>query len=325
MPFRASGRPTFSAGGNQVSTRDLTVIILSYNEEIHIERCIARIRDHVARIVVVDSGSTDRTVELARAAGAEIYSNPFVNQAQQFNWALANVGVTTGWTLRLDCDEYLDEAALNWLTRLDQVPTGVMGAEFRLKLIFKGKFIRWGGYYATDLVRLWRTGRGRIEARWMDERAVIDGPVVRASGNLIDENLNSIGWWTDKHNRYASRHVLEMTMLRHFADRYPDNDTRLLSRKARVKRFLRNRVYLKFPLLVRPALYWAYRYFVLLGFLDGRMGLVWHFLHGYWYYMLIDTKLVEADRILGRRGEAALLKHFESSHGIALQRIGDRA
>lgn len=305
--------------------RDVTAIVLSFNEEIHIERCIARIRDHVARIVVIDSGSTDRTGELARAAGAEVYTNPFINHAQQFNWALTNVAIDTGWILRLDCDEYLDSTALAWMAHLDRLPPSVAGAELRLKVIFKGKFLRFGGYYATDLVRLWRTGQGRIESRWMDERTVVDGSVVRAPGNLIDENLNSIGWWTDKHNRYASRHVLEMTMLRHFADRYRDEDVRLLSRKARLKRFLRDRVYLNFPLLVRPFLYWVYRYFFLLGFLDGKMGLVWHFLHGYWYYMLIDGKLVEADRILARHGEAALIEHFGTSHGIALGRIGDRS
>lgn len=305
--------------------RDITAIILSFNEETHIERCIARIRDHVARIVVIDSGSSDRTAELARAAGAEVFTNPFVNQAQQFNWALANVVVETGWILRLDCDEYLDAAALDFMAGLERLQAQIAGVEFRLKVIFKGKFVRWGGYYATDLARLWRTGRGRIEARWMDERTVVDGPVVRAPGNLVDENLNSIGWWTEKHNRYASRHVLEMTMLRHFAYRYQDSDARLLSRKARLKRFLRNRVYLNFPLLVRPFLYWAYRYFLLLGFLDGKMGLVWHFLHGYWYYMLIDAKLVEANRILVRRGEAALIEHFDRSHGISIVRIGDRA
>lgn len=306
-------------------TSDITAIILSYNEEIHIARCIARIRDHVRRIVVVDSGSTDRTVELARAAGAEVYTHLFVNQAQQFNWALANVSVETGWILRLDSDEYLDAAALNWLERIDRLPAHVAGVEFRLKVIFKEKFIRFGGYYATDLVRLWRTGKGRIEARWMDERTVVDGQVARAAGTLVDENLNSIGWWTDKHNRYASRHVLEMTMLRHFADRYHDDDVRLLSRKARIKRFMRNRVYLRFPLLLRPLLYWIYRYFILLGFLDGRLGLVWHFLHGYWYYMLIDTKLIEADRILVRHGEAALIEHFRKVHGISVDRIGDFA
>jgi glycosyltransferase involved in cell wall biosynthesis len=307
-----------------MAARDITAIILSFNEEIHIGRCIERIRDHVGRIVVVDSGSNDRTAEIAHSLGAEVLANRFVNQAQQFNWALSQLNIESGWILRLDCDEYLDAAALAWIDRLELLPDHIAGVEFRLKLIFKGKFIRWGGYYSTDLARLWRAGKGRVEARWMDERTVVDGRVTRAPGNLVDENLNSIGWWTDKHNRYASRHVLEMTMVRHFADRYQDKDVRLLSRKAQMKRFLRNRVYLNFPLLVRPLLYWSYRYFVMLGFLDGKMGLVWHFLHGYWYYMLIDAKLVEADRILARQGEAALIEHFRVSHGITLQRIGDR-
>lgn len=307
------------------AARNVTAIVLSFNEELHMARCIERIRSHVDRIIVVDSGSTDRTRAIAQEAGADVFENPFVNQAQQFNWALANISIATEWILRLDCDEYLDDRALAWLDGLDKLPAAVAGVEFRLKVIFKGKFLRFGGYNSTDLVRLWRKGKGRIEARWMDERTVVEGRLIRAAGNLVDENLNSIGWWTEKHNRYASRHVLEMTMLRHFADRYENSDAHLLSRKARLKRFLRNRVYLNFPLLLRPLLYWLYRYVVLLGFLDGRQGLVWHFLHGYWYYMLIDTKLVEVERILNRQGEEALLQYFNHSHGINLQRIGDPA
>lgn len=305
-----------------MTPKDVTAIILSYNEEIHIGRCIERIRDHVARIVVIDSGSTDATVEIAEKLGAEVLANPFVNQAQQFNWALENVPLATGWILRLDSDEYLDDAALGFLATLGRLPEAVAGAEFRLKVIFKGQFLRFGGYNATDLVRLWRTGRGRLEARWMDERTIVDGEVVKSPGSLVDENLNSIGWWTDKHNRYASRHVLEI-VLRNTAEREGHKDeSALLSSNARIKRFLRNKVYLRFPRFVRPALYWFYRYFVLLGFLDGRMGLVWHFLHGFWYYMLIDAKLYEAERILARGGRAALVKYFSDSVGLDSEQIG---
>lgn len=301
---------------------DVTAIILSFNEEIHIGRCIERIRDHVARIIVIDSGSTDATVEIAERLGAEVYANPFVNQAQQFNWALENLPVTTEWILRLDSDEYLDDKALRFLSALDRQPDAVAGAEFRLKVIFKGQFLRFGGYNATDLVRLWRTGRGRLEARWMDERTIVDGKVIKATGNLVDENLNSIGWWTDKHNRYASRHVLEIVMRTAGEKEGKTDESALLSSSARIKRFLRNKVYLRFPRFVRPALYWFYRYVILLGFLDGRMGLVWHFLHGFWYYMLIDAKLYEAERILARGGRSALVKYFSEGVGLDADQIG---
>lgn len=304
--------------------QDITVIILSFNEELHIERCISRIRDRATRVVVIDSGSTDRTVEIAQSAGAEVFANPFVNQAQQFGWALDNVKIESDWILRLDCDEYLDADALAWIDGLDALDAGVAGVEFRLKVIFKGKFLRFGGYYATDLIRLWRTGKGRIEARWMDERTVVDGHIVKARGHLVDENLNSIGWWTEKHNRYSSRHMVEMLTLRHFPERYESVGSEKFSHRARLKRFVRTRIYPRFPLFVRPFIYWVIHYFLLLGFLDGLRGMIWHFLHGYWYFMLIDAKILEADRVLARQGEAGLIAHLRSVHGISLDRLGDR-
>ncbi|MFC4293994.1 glycosyltransferase family 2 protein [Novosphingobium tardum] len=300
---------------------DITVIVLSFNEAIHVERCIGRIRDHVRRVVVVDSFSTDDTIARAQAMGAETLQNPFVNQAQQFNWALDAVQIDTAWVLRLDCDEYLDDEALRWLHRdMPRLSDDVAGVELRLKVIFKGKHLRFGGYYSTDLLRLWRTGKGRVEQRWMDERTTVSGKITRARGNLVDENLNSIGWWTDKHNRYASRHVIDFMMLQHSPDHQVATKGAMLPRRARFKRFLRNRIYARFPLFLRPALYWFYRYFVLLGFLDGKLGLIWHFLHGFWYYMLIDVKIHEARQIVADEGIDGLVLHYEKTLGVALAR-----
>ena len=298
---------------------DITVIVLSFNEAVHIDRCIGLIRDRVRRVIVVDSFSTDDTVERARAMGADVYQHEFVNQAQQLGWAISTIPIDTAWTLRLDCDEYLDPEALDWLTQeLPTLPATTVGVEFRLKVVFQERHIRFGGYYSTELLRLWRTGSGSVEQRWMDERVIVSGATVLATGNLVDENLNSIGWWTTKHNRYATRHVIDFVMLRHVPAHRAATSGQLLSRRARMKRFLRNRVYARAPLFVRPLLYWFYRYFVLGGFLDGRQGLVWHFLHGFWYYMLIDTKVAEAERIVARDGLDGLAKHFRTRFGIEL-------
>lgn len=299
---------------------DITAIILSFNEAIHIERCIARIVPNVRRVVVIDSHSTDDTVARARAMGAEVICNKFVNQSQQFNWALDTLAIDTAWILRLDSDEYFDVVALDWLhAQLAALPDETAGVEFRLKVIFKGKHLRHGGYYSTNLLRLWRSGRGRIEERWMDERTVVDGNTEKAPGNLIDENLNSIGWWTDKHNRYASRHVIDFILLQYSSEHRRMSAGERLGARARFKRFLRNRVYARFPLFVRPALYWGYRYFALLGFLDGKRGLIWHFLHGFWYYMLIDVKVWEAERIVARGGLQALAEHYRRMHGLLIE------
>ena len=298
---------------------NVTAIVLSFNEAIHIERCIARIAPHVKRVVVIDSHSTDDTAARARARGAEVLCNTFVNQSQQFNWALDNLTIDTGWILRLDSDELLDDQALNWLhANLATRPDPTAGLEFRLKVIFKGKHLRHGGYYSTDLLRLWRTGRGRIEERWMDERTVVDGQIEKVPGNLIDENLNSIGWWTEKHNRYASRHVIDFILLQHSPEHRRSSGGERLEPRARFKRFLRNRVYARFPLFLRPALYWLYRYFALLGFLDGKRGLIWHFLHGFWYYMLIDVKVWEAEQIVARGGLPAFAEHYRCKYGLSI-------
>lgn len=303
---------------------DITAIVLSFNEAIHIERCIARILPHVRRVVVVDSYSTDDTAARARAMGAEVIFNEFVNQSQQFNWALDTLAIDTAWTLRLDSDEYLDDAALDWLqAQILALPDETAGIEFRLKVIFKGKHLRHGGYYSTDLLRLWRSGRGRVEHRWMDERTVVDGHTLKAPGHLVDENLNSIGWWTDKHNRYASRHVIDFILLQHSPEHRRMSSGEQLGDRARFKRFLRNRVYARFPLFVRPVLYWGYRYFVLLGFIDGKRGLIWHFLHGFWYYMLIDVKAWEAKRIIARGGLPALAERYRRSHGLSIDLPSD--
>jgi glycosyltransferase involved in cell wall biosynthesis len=86
----------------------LTVVVLTYNEELHISRCLSALRKFGARLVVVDSFSTDRTVEIAEAAGADIYLNKFINQAAQFQWAMNNCSINSEWVLRLDADETID-------------------------------------------------------------------------------------------------------------------------------------------------------------------------------------------------------------------------
>ena len=84
---------------------DLTAIILTKNEEANIEACIRSIQQFAKRIVVVDSGSTDRTADIAKSYGADVYVHPFENYARQFNWGIENTNIHTKWILRLDADE----------------------------------------------------------------------------------------------------------------------------------------------------------------------------------------------------------------------------
>lgn len=313
-------------GGEEAKTTtgaplSITAIVLTYDEEIHVARCIERLRPLVERIVVVDSFSTDRTVEIARQMGAEVVQRAWKNPADQLNWALETIGVDTDWVLRLDCDEYLEPGLQTALRqRLGSLPSAVAGVEFKLKVIFRGRFIRFGGYYRTWLPRLWRRGAARIEQRWMDERAVLtEGRAIRLSGgDLVDASLKDIDWWTTKHNRYATLHMVDF-VCREF-DLAPIDrgvETGALG-QGWFKRVLRDRIYARAPLYLRAVLYFLQRYILRLGFLDGRRGFVWHFLQGFWLFVLIDAKIDEARAMIRSEGPQAFQVWLRTRHGVEL-------
>ena len=303
------------------STR-VTAVVLTYNEAVHIDRCLERLTPIADRIVVIDSFSTDDTVALAMRHGAEVFQNRFVNHALQFAWGLDAARIDDGWVLRIDCDEYLEPALIDEVRdRLPRFDATVGAIAFRRKVYFQGRWIRWGGYYRTVLTRMWRAGAAHVEARWMDEHVVVTrGETVRLSrGDLVDDNLKDITWWTDKHNGYATRQMIEFLTLEH-----PDLMARVtpasatLNGAARTKRLLRNGVYARAPLYLRALLYFLQRYVFRLGFLDGRRGFVFHVLQGFWNFLLVDVKVGEARGYIAAHGVDAFRAHLAERHGIAL-------
>ncbi len=306
--------------GPEASKLSITVIILSFNEEIHIERCLTRIAPLVERIVVVDSFSTDSTVEIARHLGAEVLQHAWKNYSDQFQWGLDNAKPTSEWVMRLDSDEYIELGAQDALRRL--LPTlddETTGLTFKLKVVFRERFIRHGRYYSSVLLRIWRNGVGQIEQRWMDEHIVLSRGTTRhvEGGDLVDHNLNDIGWWTDKHNRYATRHMVDF-INREYGLFNEDERIQETAAAARRKRFLKNSVYGRAPIYLRAVLFYLYRYFVRLGFLDGKEGFLFHFLHGFWVYMLIDAKIEEARMFIAKHGVEAFKTHLRVHHKIEL-------
>lgn len=297
----------------------ITAIILAFNEEIHIGRCVARLTSLVERIVVIDSFSTDQTVEIAKSLGAEVLQNKFKSHAAQFQWGIDEAQIATAWTMRIDSDEYLEpslQAAI--ATRLTNTPLEIAAFGFKFKVIFKGKFIRWGGYYRLWKTALWRTGFGQIEQRWMDEKIVISsGETVRLTGgDLVDENLKDIGWWTDKHNRYATLQMIDFVARKYGLFQIDQRLETVGNRDARWRRFLRNKVYGGAPLYLRALLYFVQRYFLRLGFLDGRMGFVWHTLQGFWFFMLMDAKIDEAELHIAEHGVESFPAYLRNRYGI---------
>lgn len=269
----------------------LTVVVLTRNEARHIARCIASVRDFATRIVVVDSISTDATAALATEAGAEVVANAFVNHARQVNWALANCAIDTEWTMRLDADEIV---LPGFAAAFATVSGDAAGATLNRRIHFLGRWIRWGGIYPVRQLRLWRTGAGQCEDRWMDEHMIVDGPVVHLDTDFADINLNNLGWWTDKHNGYATREAIDAL----------SGDTGAApGGGAGAKRWVKRNVYARLPLGTRALAYFVYRYVVRLGFLDGWQGLVFHGLQGGWYRFLVDAKIAEIRGLMATRGD----------------------
>jgi glycosyltransferase involved in cell wall biosynthesis len=292
-----------------MSAADVTVVILTFNEARHIERAIASVRPFARDVVVVDSFSTDDTVALAEKAGARVLAHAFVNYSEQFQWALDNAGIATGWTLRLDADELIEPDLANEIvTRLPTLPADIAGINLDLKRIFMGKWVRHGGIYPLRILRLWRTGQGRIETRWMDEHIVVwDGRTVTFKGGFQDRNENDLTFFTAKHNGYATREAIDVLSQR-YGLLHSDEalSATSASRQAGTKRWIKQRIYNRLPLWAGPLLYFLYRYVVRLGFLDGQSGMIYHVLQGFWYRYLVACKVYEYDRglkALGTRAE----------------------
>jgi glycosyltransferase involved in cell wall biosynthesis len=299
-----------------VSQPSITALILSFNEEVHIGRCLERIAPLASRVIVIDSFSTDRTVEIARAMGAEVHQHAFTNQAAQLQWALDTIAIDSDWIIRIDCDEYLELALIDEIkAKLPALPADVTALDLKLKVLFKGKFIRWGAYYRTWLTRMWRPGAGRMEQRWMDERLLITrGRAERLTGgDLVDASLKDIGWWTAKHNAYATRQMIDFIAREHGLIGEEDGQ---LTASARKRRGLR-KLYGGAPLYLRAVLYFLQRYFLRLGFLDGRLGFVWHFLHGFWFFVLMDAKIDEARTWIAAHSLAEFPRYLVETYGIA--------
>ena len=291
-------------GAPDAEPMNLTVLILTRNEARHIVRAIELVRTLAARIVVVDSGSTDGTVALARAAGAVVLDHPWVNYARQMNWALDQLDPDTDWVMRLDADEVVTPSLVHEIARkLPVLEPEVHGVIVSRRMTFLGRPIRWGGIFPVRVLRLFRHGHGRIEDRWMDEHVLVSGATANFCGEIVDDNLNSLTWWTEKHNTYSSREVVDLLNLEHNFMIYETVANLAEGQQAGVKRWIKERIYARLPGGLRAFVYFAYRYLVRLGFLDGAEGTAFHVLQGFWYRYLVDVKLHEVQKHMAATGD----------------------
>ena len=296
----------------------LTVIILTYNEAVHILRAIRSVQEVADHIIVVDSGSTDNTVDIALAEGAEVLIHPFINQAEQFNWALSKLPDDTEWVLRLDADEIISPSlSLEIQNRLSKLSKKIQGVFISRYVCFLGRRIKWGGVFPIRILRLFRYGYGHCENRWMDEHIFVNGETVEFSGEIIDNNLNSLTYWTEKHNNYACREVIDILNKEYQFMQFQKAANITMSKNIGTKRWIKENIYLRLPISFRAFGYFIYRYIFRLGFLDGMEGTAFHLLQCFWYRYLIDLKLLEIKKYL-KKNDAKVDKAIKDVLGIDL-------
>jgi glycosyltransferase involved in cell wall biosynthesis len=308
------------------SDQDLSVIILTFNEELHIARAIASAATVAQDIYVVDSFSDDRTVEIAKSCGAVVLQNRFVNQAVQFQWALNNITIRTGWVMRLDADEVIEPDLAGTLRNsLSTLPEDVVGINLKRKHYWMGRWVKHGGRYPLIMLRVWRNGHGHVEDRWMDEHIYVHGGrTVTLDGGFADVNLNNVSYFIDKHNKYATREALEVIMSRRrLAGRGEHLPATGSSAQTVARYWIKTHIFNQLPFWLAAAAYFIWRVVFQFGFLDGLTGLTYHFLQGYWYRFLVGTKVLELELELKKShctNEYEIVERLSQLTGLSIRR-----
>ncbi len=272
---------------------DVAVVILTFNEEKNIRHALASVCDWARQVFVFDSFSTDRTVEIARSFdGVVVVQHAFENYGKQRNAALELLPIEAEWIFFLDADEYPSDELKAEITRVIASHPQENGFYASFRLIWMNRWIR-RGYYPTWLMRLFRRGKGRCEVRAVNEHVSVDGAVGYLEHDIIHEDHNGLDRWIEKHVRYAEREA--QASLARVAGA-GELDANLLGTQAQRKRWIRYNVWERLPPLVRPSLYFGYRYVLRGGFLDGPEAFAFHFLQGLWFQTLVDLKYLELKR-----------------------------
>jgi glycosyltransferase involved in cell wall biosynthesis len=253
---------------------DVSVIILTYNEEIHIRRCLENVKKFAKEVFIIDSYSTDKTLEIAKEYGAVILQNKWENNyAKQLNWGLKNAPIKSKWILRLDADEYLMSELIEELNRkLPALADDITGVIFNRRHIFMGKWMK-RGIYPVKLLRLFQTGKGVCEQRLMDEHIqLLEGRAVEFEHDFCDHNLNDLSWFCHKHVNYAIREAVDLLDIElDLTGAAETDENKHISAQALSKRMKKHR-YAKQPLFWRSFAYFCYRYFLKGACLDGKIA-----------------------------------------------------
>jgi glycosyltransferase involved in cell wall biosynthesis len=270
----------------------ISVIILTFNESKNISDCLESVKGLTDDIIVVDSGSTDNTLAIASSYSTTIYHNPFENYSKQRNWAFQNVNTKYGWILNMDADHRLTIEFVDELRQLfvKGIPSGINGFMASRRTMFLGRWIRYGGHYPVYHGILFRKGHGQCENKEYDQHFIIEGQSQVLKSDVIDIITDSLTTFVTRHNKWAT---LEANDILNMADKEGKIKPNKSGNVMEQRRYQRMKYY-SYPIFLRVFIYSFYRYILKRGFLDGKPGLVFHFLQGFWFRFLVDSKIYES-------------------------------
>jgi glycosyltransferase involved in cell wall biosynthesis len=270
---------------------NIEVVMIVRDEEVNVPHSIGSVVGWADRVWVVDSGSTDRTCEIARTLGAEVVSREWLGYARQKNWAIDTLAIEAPWILILDADESVTPELREQLLAIAARPVAeVQESAFHINrfFVFLGGVIRHCGYYPSWNVRFFKRGRARYEEREVHEHMVADGPVGFVHADLEHNDRRPLEHHIAKHNRYSSMEARAI-----FAERSSVSQglpARFLGGPLERRRWIKRYVYPRLPATFMCRFLWMY--FLKFGFLDGITG--WRFcLFIAAYELQIEQKLVE--------------------------------
>jgi glycosyltransferase involved in cell wall biosynthesis len=269
---------------------DLTIIILTFNEENNIQDCLKSIEDVPANVFVVDSYSTDSTLEILSDKKIRYAQHTFANYAIQRNWAQENDPFKSSWVLHMDADERLTPELRDWLINDFYLYKGIDGFIFSRRAVFMGKWIRFGGHYPNYHLILFKKSSGKCEDKAYDQHFVCQGrkKIIYRKDiiNILSDNLEN---FINRHNHWSLLEAIETIK----EIKSGEVKSTLTGNPIERRRWFKKNMFERMPLFLRSICYFIYRFFFRLGFLDGKKGLVFHVLQGFWFRFLVDAKVYE--------------------------------
>lgn len=270
----------------------LTIVIPTYNEEVNLPHALESVKGWADQIIVVDSFSTDKTVEVAKSYGVEVEQHAYENMAAQRMWGMNHPSIKYEWVFHLDADEQVSaELKKEIADILPNVSENIAGFTMRRKHIFMGRWMKHGGDYLRFL-RLVKKNRTRIiKTTLLNEHTIVDGDVKSLRHELLHINNKTLTEWIERQNKGSVKYVLKI-----FQENENFNPPSLKSGEQEerpLRTWVNYRLYARLPLWLRPFARFIGNYFLRCGFLDGWQGFIYHTVNDFLYPFFVYAKYKE--------------------------------